>query len=77
MICLGFYFINHLAEEERAGCFIDFVFVCFIIILSLDAIGCFVICSGAVPVFSRKGVQMYKCVGARFVDFISFFLNIP
>ena len=24
-----------------------------------------------------KGVRMYKVVGVRFADFISFFLNIP
>ena len=26
---------------------------------------------------SGKGVYMYKGVGVRFADFISFFLNIP
>ena len=26
---------------------------------------------------SRKGIHMYKGVGVRFADFISFFLNIP
>ena len=26
---------------------------------------------------SGKGVQMHKCVGVRFADFISFFISIP
>ena len=77
VICLGFYFINYLAEEKRAGCFIAFVFVCVITILSLDAIGWFVIGSGSVPGFLERGLICIKVLGARFVNFISFFLNIP
>ena len=33
--------------------------------------------SRGVSRISEKGVYMYKCVGFRFADFISFFLNIP
>ena len=29
------------------------------------------------PSISGKGVHMYKGVGVRFADFITFFLNIP
>ena len=32
---------------------------------------------GADPEFLERGVHMYKGVGVRFADFISFFLNIP
>ena len=33
--------------------------------------------SGADPGFLVRGAHMYKGVGVRFADFISFFLNIP
>ena len=35
----------------------------------------FTLLSGAHPGFLEMGDHMYKCVGVRFADFISFFLN--
>ena len=33
--------------------------------------------AGADPGFLERGVHMYKGVGVRFADFISFFLQYP